>query len=132
MNHTEISFSTTSWQETTYKENPEGAKFTKVNATFQYTGELEGEGSAEYLMFYRQDGKTGHFVAQEQITATIIGRSGSFVAQHEGTFDAHGVTTRWLILGGSATGELVGLIGSAEIVLAGHGPYTFTLKYDFE
>ena len=128
----EVQFSTKNWQEESYRIGEQGEKFSKVVATFQYGGVIEGEGSAEYLMFYRQDGATGYFVAQEQITGTVIGRKGSFAVQHEGTFDAHGVTTRWLILPDSATGDLVGLVGSAEIILAGHGPYAFTLEYDFE
>jgi hypothetical protein len=51
------------------------------------------------------------------------------VAQHTGTFDPKGVTTRWEFVPGLGTEALEGLSGGGSLKLEGHGPYPFTFEY---
>jgi hypothetical protein len=123
-------FASTAWDEKPYAEMADGRKLTRVQATFVYTGDIEGEGATEYLMAYSPDG-TGSFVGLERIAGRIGNRAGSFVTQHTGTFDPQSVTTRWEFVPGLGTGALEGLVGGGAIKLIGHGPYPFDFEYDF-
>jgi hypothetical protein len=123
-------FTSTAWDEKTYTEIDGGRKLTRVQATFAYSGDLEGNGTVEYLMAYSPDG-TGSFVGLEHITGRIGDRTGSFVAQHTGTFDPKSVTTRWEFVPGLGTQALEGLVGGGNLKLEGHGPYPFSFEYDF-
>lgn len=123
------SFSMKSWDEKAYWEGEEGRKLTKVDATFAYYGEMRGDGSAVWLLSYNPDA-TGSAPALERFVGTLGGRSGSCILQHISTFDAGGVRDTFSVVPGSGTGELAGLGGGASIVMAGQGPYEFTLSYD--
>ena len=124
------SFTNTAWDEQPYREIDAGRKLTRVHATFAYSGDIEGEGTVDYLMAYSPDG-TGNFVGLERITGRIGDRTGSFVAQHTGIFDPKLVTTRWEFVPGLGTEALEGLVGSGNLRLEGHGPYLFSFAYDF-
>ena len=128
--HANASFTNTAWDEQPYSEIDAGRKLTRVHATFAYSGDIEGEGTVDYLMAYSPDG-TGSFVGLEHITGRIGDRTGSFVAQHTGTFDPKSVTTRWEFVSGLGTAALEGLVGGGTLNLEGHGPYPFTFEYDF-
>jgi hypothetical protein len=122
-------FTSKTWEETPYTEFEGGRKLTRVHATFTYEGDVKGEGTVDYLMAYSPDG-TGNFVGLELIIGSVDDRSGSFVAQHTGTFDPQSVTTRWEFVPGLGTSALEGITGSGELKLAGHGPYPFTFEFN--
>lgn len=119
------------WDEKPFDEFDGGRKLTRSSVTYSYTGDLEGEGKAEYLMAYNTDG-TGNHVALERVIGKMAGRSGSFVIQHTGTFDAKGVKNHWFIVPGSGTGDLQGLIGGGEFEISGHGPYPISFECEFK
>lgn len=123
-------FTTKTWDEKPYTEIDDERKLTQTRAVFVYEGELEGEGTVDYLMAYGPNG-LGNFVGLERFAGRMAGRAGSFIIQHTGTFDPKSVTARWLFVPGSGTGELAGLTGGGEVVLAGHGPYPITFEYNF-
>jgi hypothetical protein len=123
-------FTSKAWDEQTYVEIDAGRKLTRVHAVFGYEGDVEGEGTMDYLMAYSPDG-TGSFVGLERIVGRIAHRQGSFVAQHSGVFDPKSVTTRWDFVPGLGTDALAGLTGGGELILAGPGPYLFSFEYDF-
>ena len=87
-------FTSKTWDEKPYAEIDSGRKLARVQAVFAYEGDIEGEGTVEYLMAYAPDG-TGNFVGLERIVGRVGDRSGSLVAQHTGVFDAQSVTARW-------------------------------------
>lgn len=122
-------FTTKTWDEKPYTEIDGDRKLTRTRAVFIYEGEIEGEGTVDYLMAYCPNG-LGNFVGLERIIGRVGGRSGSFVTQHTGTFDPKSVNTHWQFVPGSGTGELLGLSGRGDFVLAGHGPYPITFVYD--
>jgi hypothetical protein len=123
-------FTSKTWEETTYTEIEGGRKLTRVHAVFAYEGDAEGEGSVDYLMAYSPDG-TGSFVGLERIVGRIGDRTGSFVTRHTGTFDPKSVTTRWDFVPGLGTGALGGIAGGGTLKLEGHGPYPFAFEYGF-
>lgn len=121
-------FSVTGWDEKTEADFGGGRKITRVLATFQYSGALEGEGKLEYLMAYGAD-ETGRYAGLETVNGTLDGHAGSFVVEHVGTFDPKSVNNHWRIVEHTGTGALENLQGDADIVLMGHGPYEMTLEY---
>lgn len=119
-----------SWEETTFNEVEGGAKLSRASVTNDYLGDLEGEGTLEYFLIYRDDGSCG-FVGVERIVGRLDGRSGSFVLQHSGTYEAGTARGTWSVAPGSGTGELRGLKGEGGYV-AEHGSPKATLMLDFE
>jgi hypothetical protein len=91
-----------------------GTHLFRIEMLHLYTGDIEGEGSVQYLIADNGNGK-GSFVALEKVTGSIGGRSGSFVFQHTGTFDNGRVREALIVLAGSGTGSLIDLSGEANI-----------------
>jgi hypothetical protein len=135
--HASANFAIKSWDEKTWEGKPAsevtGAKLTRAEVTYSYQGEIEGEATLQYLMSYNEDG-TGTYVGLERVVGRIGERSGSFTLQHIGTFDPSSVTATLSVVRGSASDELHGLRGKAEVVLAGghQESWPITLNYDFE
>ncbi len=119
------------WDEQPYDEIEGGPKLTRASVTESWHGDIEGEGSVEYLMMYRDDGSAS-FVRVERVVGRLGDRSGSFVLQGSGTFEGGMAKGTWLVVRGCGTGELRGLRGEGGFV-APHGPQgSITLDYQFE
>jgi hypothetical protein len=125
-------FQVKTWEVKPYQELDGGAKLTRESVINSFQGDIEGESTLEYLMFYGEDGSAS-FVGLERIVGRVGGRSGSFVLQHSGTFEGGSVKSTYRVVPGSGTGELRGLRGEGSFTLTGHAQdYPFTLDYDFE
>lgn len=129
MKQANAKFAVKSWDEKPYRELADGAKFAQVSAVFTYEGDIEGESSEDYLMFYRADG-SGNYVGLARFEGSVEGRRGSFALQISGTFDAVGVNASWFVVPNSGTGDLQGLTGQCTVYLADHGPYPIVFEYD--
>jgi hypothetical protein len=123
-------FEGTSWDEQPISEVEGGPKLNRALVTNAYHGAIEGEGTLEYLLMYRDDG-TCVFVGVERIVGVVGGRSGSFVLRHDGVFENETATTTLTVVPGCGTGDLAGLRGEGAFA-AGHGtvPYTFTYRFE--
>ena len=125
-------FEVKTWDEKPYSELAGGAKFTRANVTASIHGDIEGEGTLEYLMFYPGDGSAS-FVGLEHVIGRIGDRSGSFALQHTGTDDGSTTRSSYFVVPGSGTGDLRGLRGKGSSVLSRNKPqYSMPLHYDFE
>ena len=91
------------------------------------TGNFEVKGTIAYLMCYSSN-NIAYFIGYERVTGRLGDRSGSFVLQHNGTFEAGAVKDALTIVHGSATGDLSGLRGSGNS--GGDGEAVFTLDYE--
>src|SRR5262245_16764838 len=123
------SFEVKHWNEAPYEELGDGAKLTRAEVDQSFTGDVAGEGAAQWLMSYRRDG-TAHFVGLQRVAGVIGDRKGSFVLETVGEFD--GAEARWTatVIGGSGTGDLENLNGSGSF-RAPHGSAAdFDLDYD--
>lgn len=131
MKHTaETVFTVKSWDEDEYDARDDARRLTRARVVRAYTGDLEGEGRAEYLMMHRDDGSAS-FVGHERVVGRLGERSGSFVLQHIGTYE-DGVARETLsVVAGSGTGQLLGLVGGG-VFESGHAEeYPMTLHYDY-
>ena len=134
--HAKAAFSVKTWDEKTRDGKPlnevSGRKFTRALVTRSYQGDLEGEGTVDFLMFYRDDG-TASYIGLEEVVGSLGGKSGSFAVQHTGSYADGTAKATSLIVPGSGTGELAGITGQVNSVAAGHQEqYPVTLDYDFE
>ncbi len=102
-----------------YDPKPYDDALTDVHLIQDFTGGLVGRGSARLLMAQLADG-SAHFTGIERVTGTLAGRTGSFLLRNAGVLKDGAVTAEWLILPGSATGELAGLSGTGGVNPAGY------------
>jgi hypothetical protein len=124
-------FAIKTWDEKPYSEGEGLPKMTRASVTKTFTGDIEGEGQVEYVMMYRADGSAA-FVGLERITGSIGGKSGSFVLQRTGQFEDGQAKESYLVVPGSATGQLRGLRGEGRSSV-GHGmEHPFTLAYELD
>ena len=129
--HATATFEVKAWDEKPYDEIDEGPKLTRASVTKSFSGDIEGEGTVEYLMIHRDDGSAS-FVGLERVVGRVGDRSGSFVLQHTGTFEGGTAKTTWFVVPGSGTGDLRGLRGEGGFASAHAERYSITLDYDFE
>ncbi len=127
MAHATGGFEVKSWNEVPYSEIEGQPKLTRASVIYGYHGDLEAEGKVEYLMCYSAN-NIAYYIGYEQVTGHLAHRSGNFVLQHVGTFEAGAVKTILTIVPGSATGDLSGLQGSGTC--GGDGEAIFALNYE--
>jgi hypothetical protein len=107
------------WEETTYHQVSPHMKLTRATVEFAFTGDMEGMGSVEYLMFYRHfDAKDQHksrasYVGLMRFEGTVAGNPGSFVMKDTGAFEGGAAVSVLQIDEESGTGTLKGITGTA-------------------
>jgi Protein of unknown function (DUF3224) len=120
------------WDESAYSEEQDGRKLTQASVKQSFSGDIEGEGSVEWLMCYRPD-KTADFVGLQRIDGRLGVRSGSFVLlQTDGSFDGTEAKGQLSVVPGSGTGDLRGLRGRGEFRAPQGSEASMTLDCDFE
>jgi len=99
-----------------------------INKTF--TGDLTGTSQgAMFAVRTAIEGSAG-YVAIEQVTATLDGKSGSFALQHMGRMDRGESTLQVRVVPDSATNDLIGLRGGMEIDVTADGHF-YVFEYSF-
>ena len=122
-------FAIKNWDEKAYSEGQNQPKLTRATVTKTFTGDIDADSQADYIMMYRNDG-TAVFVGLERVTGRVAGKSGSFVLQRSGVFEGGLAKESYSVVPGSGTGELQGLKGEGTSAV-GHGmEHPFTLNYE--
>ena len=122
-------FAIKTWDEKPYSEGQDQPRLTRASVTKTYTGDIEGDAQVEYLMMYRSDG-SATFVGLERVVGRIGGQAGTFVLQRMGVFESGQAKESYSVIPGSATGDLLGLLGDGTSDV-GHGmEHPFTLRYE--
>ena len=122
----------TGWAPQPWDEVDGATTLVGIEVTELFHGDIEGEGKARMLQALRADG-SATFVGHERVTATVAGRSGTFVFQDVGTLSPAGdVDGNWFVLPGSGTGELTGLRGEGSFAAAVGESAVISLDYWFE
>jgi hypothetical protein len=99
------------YEPTAYEEPAEGPALTKIHVEESFSGDIVGDGVAEFLQAARPDGSAS-FVGLERVTGTVAGKKGTFLLQDAGTVEGNVVSGEWFVVPGSGTDELVGLRGT--------------------
>lgn len=131
------SYSVTKWEELPYREMSPDMKMTKASVSYEFTGDLQGIASVEYLMFYRHfDPKDQHkasasYVGLIHFEGTVLGKSGSFVFEDHGSFEGGSANSSLRIAEGSGTGSLKGIRGTG-MYLANKDGFHLEIDYHFQ
>jgi hypothetical protein len=115
--------------EDVYQELDGGGKLTRANGTQRFTGDIEGDGSVEWLMCFSAEG-SARFVGLQRIAGSIGDRTGTFVVESTGSFDGKQSTGTWTVIAGSGTGDLSGVSGEGSFEAPGGPEASYSLEYD--
>lgn len=111
-------FTIESWDEQPLHEAAGNPKMTRVTAKVSYKGDIEGKGTIEYLMIYRDD-NSATFIGLERVQGGISGYPGSFVLQHSGSYENGSAKSSFSVVPGSGTDKLASLSGHGEYAASG-------------
>ena len=118
-----------SWDETMLEEREDGTRLTKAAVAMNFTGDIDGKSTIEYLMIHAAD-KSARFVGFETIHCTIDGKKGSFVLQHEGKFSIGIASSDFKVVSGSGRGELMNISGAGSFVSNGERDSDYRFEYN--
>ncbi len=93
-----------------------------------FHGDLEATSKGEMLGIGDPAKANAGYVAIEQVTGTLHGRTGSFALQHIGKMDHGNYKLIVAVVPGSGTGELEGIAGTFNITVAA-GKHTYDFEY---
>ncbi len=94
----------------------------------RFSGDLEGTSKGQMLAAGTSVAGSAGYVALEQVTASLDGRSGTFILQHSGTMTRGTPTLSVSVVPDSATGELEGLTGTMDIII-NEGGHSYVFDY---
>jgi hypothetical protein len=97
------------------------------------SGDMVGTTKGEMLTSITESTGAMAYVAIETVTATLDGRSGTFVFIHNATMNKADSTSSQLhvaVVPGSGTGGLTGISGTFSIHVDSHGKHTYTFDYE--
>ena len=121
-------FKIDAWDE---EPHPDDGGLARAVVKQTFSGDIEGEGQAEWLMWYRPD-KTADFAGYLRVDGGIGERSGSLVFQSTGAFDGKEAAGPLTIVPGTGTGDLAGIVGGGTFSAPMGGEPSVSLEYDFE
>jgi hypothetical protein len=94
----------------------------------QFHGDLDATSKGQMLAVQGEVKGSAGYVAMERVTGTLAGHSGSFALQHTGTMDRGVPGLSVTVVPDSGTGELVGLSGRMNIIIAA-GKHSYEFDY---
>jgi hypothetical protein len=94
----------------------------------QYHGDLEGTSKGQMLAVGSAK-SSGVYVAIETFTGTLQGRTGSFSLHHTGIMTKTGPSLSVSVVPDSGTGQLAGISGKMNIIIAPDGKHSYEFDY---
>lgn len=113
-----------------YAKGTGGITLGRMSIDKVFRGDLEARSQGEMLTAMTGVKGSAGYVAVEQVSGSLAGRSGTFVLQHFGLM--HGAENRLLleVVPDSGTGQLAGLSGEMTIMIA-DGKHLYEMDYSF-
>lgn len=112
-----------------YAKGAAGITLGRMSIDKAFTGGLEGSSRGEMLSAMGPIEGSAGYVAVEQVTGTLSGRSGTFVLQHYGRMQGGLGELTLEVVPDSGTDELVGLSGSM-VIDASDGKHRYEFSYE--
>jgi len=110
-------------------EKTDGATVSRMSGEKQFHGDLEGTSKVEMLSAMSNVKGSAGYVAIERVTGTLKGRSGTFVLQHNATMTRGKPELNIIVVPDSGTGQLTGLSGKMNIIIAPDGKHSYEFDY---
>ncbi len=110
------------------QKSKDGAQLGRMSINKKFQGELSGHSQGEMLSAMTAVKGSAGYVAIEQVSGTLQGKSGSFILQHFGTMA--GTDNRLIleIVPNSGSGELEKISGTMELLIK-DGNHHYHLDY---
>lgn len=90
-----------------------------------FEGDLQAASKGEMLSAGSPQSGSAGYVAIERVTGALHGRRGSFTLQHNASMHRGTFSLNIFVVPGSGTGELQGLAGTMNVIVAGGHSYEF-------
>lgn len=97
----------------------------------QYHGDLEGTSKGQMLAVGSAK-SSGVYVAIEAFTGTLQGKTGSFSLHHTGIMTKSGPSLNINVVPDSGTGQLAGISGKMNIIIAADGKHSYEFEYTLQ
>jgi len=97
----------------------------------EFHGDLEGTSKGQMLAFSSSVKGSAGYVAIEEVTGTLNGRTGTFVLQHSGSMTRGTPHLTITVVPDSGTGQLTGLTGKMVIEIA-DGKHSYKFDYTID
>lgn len=110
-----------------YNRSPD-AELARRAIDKQFHGDLEATSQGEMLSAGTPTRGSAGYVAIERVTGTLAGRSGSFTLQHNATMTRGTPYLNIIVVPDSGTGQLAGLSGTMNIIIA-DGKHSYDFEY---
>ena len=95
----------------------------------QFHGDLEATSKGQMLSTLTEVKGSAGYVAIERVTGTLQGRAGSFSLQHNATMNRGVPELNVIVIPDSGTGQLIGLAGKLNIIIAPDGKHSYEFDY---
>ena len=112
-----------------YTQGIDGIGLGRMSIEKTFGGELSALSKGEMLTAITSVEGSAGYVAVEQVTGTLSGRSGSFVLQHFGTTSQGRNFLLLEVVPDSGTGELAGISGKMSIRIE-DGQHNYEFDYE--
>ncbi len=122
-------FDVEKWDESPFDNQSDAPKLTRARVTKQYTGDIEGSSTTEWLMAYLDDG-SAQFVGLERISGSINGREGTLVLRHVGSFKDGAAKGDLDVIDGGGSGALQTAAGDGHFLADPGGSVKLDLTFD--
>jgi hypothetical protein len=94
----------------------------------QFRGDLEATSKGQMLAVQSDVKGSAGYVAMERVIGTLGGRTGTFALQHTGTMNRGVPGLSVTVVPDSGTGELAGISGTMNIIIA-DGKHSYEFEY---
>jgi hypothetical protein len=106
----------------------DGSPIGRMTLDKQFHGDLEATSKGQMLAFSTDVKGSAGYVAMEQVNGKLHGSTGTFVLQHGGTMTRGAPELSVTVVPDSGTGELQGLTGKMNIIIA-DGKHSYEFDY---
>lgn len=107
---------------------PDGGAIGRMSIDKQFHGDLEAVSKGQMLSVATRVKGSAGYVAIEQVTGSLHGRSGSFALQHTGTMTRGAPQLSVTVVPDSGSEELTGLTGTMTIIIV-DGKHSYDFAY---
>ena len=97
----------------------------------QFHGDLEATSKGQMLAISSAVEGSAGYVAMEQVTGTLHGKTGGFALQHFGKMTRGVPELNVAVVPDTGTGELEGLTGRMQIIIT-EGSHSYEFEYEFK
>jgi len=113
-------------------EVAKAANLGRMTIDKQFHGDLNATSKGEMIAAQTQVKGSAGYVAIERVTGTLKGLGSSFALQHSATMTRGVPDLSIIVVPDSGTGELKGITGKMDIIIAPDGKHSYTFDYSIE